>query len=396
MINFFGTTRNRRFFSFIAIITAMFLVFSTFTIEAVAQKKKAGAKKSATKKSSSKKSVARKNSSRRKARNTRASRNRKSRSARNSRNARANNPTVPVEKGTPLNVEVIVSTPMSPIRSQASFAAPFIANAKLGTTLQAVEKSSQWYRVEYVVGGRTATGWIAANTVSEMNGGDRTDIYRQITDRNYRADMEFNTSVELYDFLGRVSADMPKSEKAADVELKRIFALRTAASKINRQNRNSAPFSEFIRQRDGEIVFNEASGEYLVSSNLFWNLADKYRNTPSGDIIGWYGARNPLPSECGRLVNCHVFLARMTDGEYLSIFPNGRSSNDAMRNISFLLEPLVTDSEKRSIFMNPTDADGKTELKSLIMELRTIVSRSGNPEKQNVLKKLDRIEEAYL
>ena len=43
MINFFGTTRNRRFFSFIAIITAMFLVFSTFTIEAVAQKKKAGA-----------------------------------------------------------------------------------------------------------------------------------------------------------------------------------------------------------------------------------------------------------------------------------------------------------------------------------------------------------------
>jgi hypothetical protein len=247
-----------------------------------------------------------------------------------------------------------------------------------------------------MAGGRMATGWIAANTVAEVNGSDRTDVYRLITDRNYRADMDFNTSVDLYDFLGKASVEMPVSEKAADIELKRIFALRAAASRINRQNRVSAPFSDFVNQRNGEILFNEVTGEYLVSSNLFWNLADKYRNLPSGDIIGWYGARNPIPGECGRLVNCHIFLARMTDGEYLSIFPNGRSANDAMRNISFMLEPLVTDLQSRNIFMSPTDADDKVELGSLIKELRTIVSRSGIPERQNVLAKLDRIEKGYL
>lgn len=260
----------------------------------------------------------------------------------------------------------------------------------------AVEKTAQWYRVEYMAGGRTATGWIAANTVAEVNGSDKTDVYRLITDRNYRADMDFNTSVELYDFLGRAGSEMPISETAADVELKRIFALRAAASKINRQNRMSAPFSEFVNQRNGELIYNEASGEYLVSSNLFWNLADKYRGLPSGDIIGWYGARNPIPGECGRLVNCHVFLARMTDGEYLSIFPNGRSSNDALRNISFMLEPLVTDLQSRTIFQSPSDVQAKSELESLIKELRTIVSRSSNPERQNILAKLESIEKGYL
>jgi hypothetical protein len=407
-----GAIRSRQLFRLMILFGVLTLLFPAFVGEAVAQRKKPAAKKPAAKKAATKKPAAKKAApNARKARNSRAgkrnSRNaRNNRNSRNTRNARNTNnarstsrsaaPVVAVERGVPTNVEIIVNAAMSPIRSQASFTAPFVANAKLGTSLTAVEKSAQWYRVEYMAGGRMATGWIAANTVAEVNGSDRTDVYRLITDRNYRADMDFNTSVDLYDFLGKASVEMPVSEKAADIELKRIFALRAAASRINRQNRVSAPFSDFVNQRNGEILFNEVTGEYLVSSNLFWNLADKYRNLPSGDIIGWYGARNPIPGECGRLVNCHIFLARMTDGEYLSIFPNGRSANDAMRNISFMLEPLVTDLQSRNIFMSPTDADDKVELGSLIKELRTIVSRSGIPERQNVLAKLDRIEKGYL
>jgi hypothetical protein len=61
-----------------------------------------------------------------------------------------------------------------------------------------------------------------------------------------------------------------------------------------------------------------------------------------------------------------------------------------------MLEPLVTDLQSKSIFISPSDADGKTELESLIKELRVIVSRSGNSERQNILAKLDRIEKGYL
>lgn len=396
-----GAVRSRRFSRFMMVLGLLAVLFPAFVGEGMAQRKKPAAKKPAAKKPAAKKPAAKKPAPRargntRNTRNTRAANTRNARNNRNTTTRQAAAPVVAVERGVPTNVEIIVNAPMSPIRSQASFTAPFVANAKLGTSLMAVERTPQWFKVEYVTGGRTTTGWIAANTVAEVNGSDRTNVYRLITDRNYRADMDFNTSVELYDFLGRASSEMPISENAADVELKRIFALRAAASRINRQNRNAAPFSEFVNQRNGEIVFNEATGEYLVSSNLFWNLADKYRSLPSGDIIGWYGARNPIPGECGRLVNCHVFLTRMTDGEYLSIFPNGRSSNDAMRNISFMLEPLVTDLQTRTIFMSPTDAAGKSELESLIKELRTIVSRSSNPEKQNILSKLEKIEKGYL
>ena len=417
MKNLFGAIRSRHALRLMVVVGVLTLVFPSFVGESFAQKKKSAAKKPAATKSKSKskapaakkgsnakKSSARSSRNSRNAGSSRNSRNnrnsRNSRTARNSNNSRSTTrqaaPVVAAERGVPTNVEIIVNAPMSPIRSSASFTAPFIANAKLGTSLVAVEKTPQWYKVEYMAGGRTATGWIAANTVAEVNGSDKTNVYRLITDRNFRADMDFNTSVELYDFLGRAVNEMPISESAADVELKRIFALRSAASRVNRQNRMSAPFNDFVNQRNGEIVFNDSTGEYLVSSNLFWNLADKYRSLPSGDIIGWYGARNPIPGECGRLVNCHVFLARMTDGEYLSIFPNGRSSNDAMRNISFMLEPLVTDLQSKSIFISPSDADGKTELESLIKELRVIVSRSGNSERQNILAKLDRIEKGYL
>lgn len=264
----------------------------------------------------------------------------------------------------------------------------------MGTVLSSSEKNPLWYKVQYTAGGRTQTGWIASTTVSEFSGADRAVVYQQIADRNVREDADFVSSAALVDFLGRAVNEVPQ-DQALDMQFKRAVALRSALSRIGPNDRNASPFADFLRDHESEIAYNAASGEYLVSSALLWNLADKFKDTPKGDETAWYAARNPLPSDCGGMLNCYVFNLRMTDGEYLGQYPNGARANEASRNLSMMLDSMVTDLKDQKLFKGPADADSKAELESLLTELRTIVSRTASPDRDNILRHLGKIGEAY-
>lgn len=355
------------------------------------------AKSSKNSKASSKN--ARNNKSSRKDRSARTSRNsRNSRSSRSSRNART---AAPARQDAPpaskvstsaANKEIIVSVPVSPIRGQARLDAPYVANARLGTVLFASERNPLWYKVQYMAGGRMQTGWIASSTVQELTGADRSVTYQQIADRNYKPDSDFVSSAALVDFLSKVSSEIP-ADRAAELELKRALAMRTALSRIGRNDRNVSPYVDFLRDHDSEIVYNATSGEYLVSSTLFWNIADKYKGTAQGDEAAWNAARNPLSSDCNSALNCYLFNLRMTDGEYLSQYSSGARSNEAVRNLAVMLEPMVADMKEQRLFKAPQDADGKAELASLVTEIRTIVLRTNAPDKAAVLASLEKINE---
>ena len=346
----------------------------------------------------------RKASSSKSSRNDRNARN--SRSSRNDRGVRASSrdrrSAAPAPAPTPapkvstvaFNRELIVSVPVAPIRGRAAIEAPYVANAKLGTVLFASEGNPQWYRVQYSVNGKSSSGWIEATRVSEVSG-DRTSVYRRIADRNSGADMDFTGAVAMYDFLSRVNGEMQPSDEAAELDLKRVLALRQAVSGINRQNRNVSPYADFLREHESDILFNDVTGEFVVSSNLFWNLAEKYKAYPAGDDIAWNAARNPLPGDCGEALSCYIFNLRMSDGEYLAFFPNGRRSNDAVRNLSMMLQPMVSDLSEKRLFKVASDQESKDELTSLLAELKTIVNRSGAAEKSMVLGQLSQIASAY-
>ena len=338
-------------------------------------------------------------------RNSRASRN--SRNSRNDRASRSSNSrerrstAAPAPAPAPrvstaaFNRELIVNSSVAPIRGRAAMEAPYVANARLGTTLFASERNSQWYRVQYSVNGKANTGWVEAARVSEVAGADRTAVYRQIVERNSGSDMDFTGAVAMYDFLTRVSAEMQPSDAAADLELKRIVALRSAVSGIDRQNRNVSPYADFMREHEADILFNDATGEFVVSSNLFWNLATKYRDYGAGDEIAWNAARNPLPGSCGQALSCYIFNLRMSDGEYLALYPNGRRADDAMKNLSMMLQPMIADLGEKRLFRITSDQESKDELNSLVAELKTIVNRSGAAEKATVLGQLGQISAAY-
>ena len=115
----------------------------------------------------------------------------------------------------------------------------------------------------------------------------------------------------------------------------------------------------------------------------------------AGEKIAWEAAKNPLPGECEGYVNCYLFMLRMTDGEYLNFYPNGEHASEALRNIIQLLEPIASDANAKKVYNDPTDVSDRAEFNSLITELRVIVSRLPNTEKEKAQQQLKKIAEGF-
>jgi Bacterial SH3 domain len=291
--------------------------------------------------------------------------------------------------------QIIVTGVSVPVRSMAKSDAPTVSNVKLGTILKVTEKNPAWYKVQYSANGKTSTGWISANSTSDLNASGKPEIYHQIVERNYKPQMDFASATELYEFLSKVDGELDASDKSAEIEVKRLLALRSALKTIPVDKRETSPYKEFLKTQDKEIVYSEPSGEWLVVSNQFWDLHNKYKKSTVSDSIAWEAANNPLPGECEGYVNCYLFDMRMRFGEYLNLHPNGKNAADALKNITDYLSPIVADSKQKTIYNGPTDVTDRAEFNNLIAELRTIVARLPFVEKEKTLQQLRQIAEAY-
>ena len=291
--------------------------------------------------------------------------------------------------------QIIVTTFSVPVRSQAKLDAPTVSSVKLGTVLRVTGKNPAWYKVQYSAGGKTSTGWISANSTSDLNASGKTEIYHQIVERNYKPQMDFASAAEIYEFLSKVDKDLDSSDKSAELELKRLLVLRSALKNIPFDKKETAPYKEFIKAQENEIVYSEPAGAWLVVSNQFWDLHNKYKKSTVSDTIAWEAATNPLPGECEGYVNCYLFDMRMRFGEYLNLHPNGSNAAEALKNVTDYLSPIVADSQQKKIYNGPTDVTDRAEFNNLIAELRTIIARLGFVEKEQTLQQLRQIAEAY-
>jgi hypothetical protein len=291
--------------------------------------------------------------------------------------------------------QIIVTDISARIRSQAKAGAPEVSQAKLGTIFRVAEKTPAWYRVQFTSGAKTSSGWISANSVNDLNSAAKDQLYRQIADRYYKGEgMDFATASELYEFLTRAAGDLGNSG-SAEIELKKLLALRSALKAIPTGKGEQNPYREFLKAHEKNVVYSEPSAEWLVNSTLFWDLHKKYEKSPLADQIAWEGAQNPLPGECEGYVNCHLFYARMTSGEYLSLHPSGKRNLEALTNITNFLEPIAASLNDKTTYTGPSDVTDRAEFNNLIAELRTIISRLPLTEKEKPLQQLKKIAEGF-
>lgn len=289
--------------------------------------------------------------------------------------------------------KVLINLPSVAVRNSASSSGSELTRAKLGATYSVVEKKSGWYRVQLP---NQKSGWIAASATVNSNDSSNEAVYQQIVAKNYKAEKStFVEAVEMYEFLTRISPEIKTANTAADLGLKRLLSLRYALGAIPQGKASEKIYKDFLKAQDENIVYSEPSGEWHVRAPLFWDLHSKYTNTPTGEQIAWEGAKTSLPGECEGYVNCYVFLLRMTDGEYLNYYPNGKYSGEALTNIINYLEPIAADANEKKVYNGPTETGDRAEFNSLITELRVILSRMPNVEKEKALGQLKKIAEGF-
>ena len=293
--------------------------------------------------------------------------------------------------------QIVVSSLSTSVRNAPNLTASEVSRAKLGSVYKVVEKNTGWYKVQISNRGTTSAGWIPVTAATNLETGGNDEIYRQILTRNYKSEkMNFAEAVEVYEFLTRVQPEIKNETAAADFGLKRLMALRAALDAIPFGQKDQKIYQDFLKAQDQNIVYSEPAGEYYVRAPIFWDLHSKYTNLPvAGEKIAWEATKNPLPGECEGYVNCYLFLLRMTDAEYLNFYPSGGHATEALTNIIKLLDPIAADVNSKTIYNGPSDVSDRAEFNSLITELRVIISRLPNTEKEKALQQLKKIAEGF-
>ncbi|MGD9629694.1 MAG: hypothetical protein AB7V18_10650 [Pyrinomonadaceae bacterium] len=192
---------------------------------------------------------------------------------------------------------------------------------------------------------------------------------------------------------GSISAQALSRDREADatLEFKRLRSLQATLEKIPLEKQEKEPHKSFLRKNDKLIVYSEPAGQWYVRSELFWDLHSKYRTLPIAEEIAWAGAQNPLPGECEGYVNCYVFILTETSGRYLRLYPNGKYSTQAVREIIERIEPLAAEDTQYDL---PAEISDRSELRKLISELQEDLAVVTHPEKEKALALLKKLAEA--
>lgn len=307
------------------------------------------------------------------------------------------NSTKPVVQSAPREpTQAIVTVSSARIRSEPNTSSSEIRRMKLGTLVKVLEENPAWYKVETLSSSKQ-TGWISKQVAGDFDEDKREEIYRQITDRNFKTDkMAFTDAAELYEFLTRAQNEV-KNPLSSEIGFKRLLALRSALKAVPFGKGEEKPYGDFLKSNNKIVVYSDPSGEWYVRSELLWDLRKKHSKETIAEEIAWAAAQNPLPGECEGYINCYLFVLRETDGEYLTLYPNGKYAEESLKNIQNLIEPIASDLTDKKVYTGPTDVSDRAEFNRLIAELRTIVSKLpfAEIEKQKTIQQLNKIAEGY-
>lgn len=285
--------------------------------------------------------------------------------------------------------QIIVSATSARVRSEPNLQSATLQYADIGKVFTVSEENESWYQIRL---SGNESGWISKTIVSDYSAAQREKIYRQIADKYLqKKSTDFPTAVQIFEFLTRAA----KETKSADLSLKRLQMLRYALGSIPFDKKDENPYKNFTETNAEEIVYSEPSGQWYIRAEKIWELHGEYKDKPLGEEIAWEAAQTNLPGECEGYINCYLYLLRVTDGEYLNFYPNGKYSRQALKNITGYLEPIAADAKAKQVYSAANDISDRAEFNRLLAELRTIISKLPFVEKQKAVQQINLIGEAY-
>lgn len=294
------------------------------------------------------------------------------------------------------NPQIIVAATSVRIRREPDFAAETVQTARIGEVFPLLEQNADWCKIRFGKANDEPSGWIAKKLTRDFTNARRAEIYRNVADKYLKqSSPAFADLAQVTDFLASAQKEFKDASSQADFAFRRLLAFKTTLDRIPFEKQAENPFAEFVEKNKSEIVYSDPSGKWLVRSELFWALREKYKTLPIAEEIAWAAAQNSIPGECEGYVNCYLYLLRATEGEYLNFYPNGKYSRRALKNLTDFLEPIADDANQKAVYSSATDTSDRADFNKYLTELRAIVSKTPHLEKSKTLGQIKRIAEAY-
>jgi hypothetical protein len=301
------------------------------------------------------------------------------------------------QKSTAAEMRITTATTVR-VRSEPKTTGPVVAEIGIGRVLREVERTA----TPETVGGRTDTwrrvvlddvgndGWVFGAFLAPFAMADRDRIHLEIAEARLKnEDLTFGDWADLTDFLDRAAREAPDGGARAALGLARLRAMSKAVMTLSYDTAETAAAKGWLGRYAEELVYNEIGAGWLVKSDVFWDLREKYKALPLADEIAWGAARNPLPGECEGYVPCYVDAIRITDARYLGLYPNGAHAAEA---VAELVASLSMSLEGESAF-DPKDVseEERPAFRKALGELRAAVAKTSTPKTKELLGLIDRI-----
>ncbi len=172
---------------------------------------------------------------------------------------------------------------------------------------------------------------------------------------------EAQTFAALGDLADRVHAALANPAEPAHVRgrlaLLWVRAVRRTlgAIPITVDGTKHEPYRTWLSTHDGDVVYSEPAGQWLMRTDDLWRLHDEHRATASAEPLAWEAVDNGLPGECEGYPPCYLAGLDVLHAEYLRRHPRGAHAADAVEQIRQSNEQSVhlTTGPKRHEFFTP-------------------------------------------
>lgn len=283
------------------------------------------------------------------------------------------------------------------VRTGPETAAQEVTRLKFGTVVSASARTSEqteiggkrehWYKVALPTG---ESGWAFGAFLADYDAARGAEIKRQLIAERLKAEtMTFNEGVDLYDFVTARLAETKDAEARGELELQKLQALDRAAGSVAPDERERSPYKEFLKAHEKELYFHELAGAIAVRADLFWALASKYQGTPVGERIAWAAAEQIVPGECESDEVCQLLRLHETHGHYLGLYPTGAHAAEALEYYETTLASEQVSELLRGRGGDKYVVEQRAELRKILPEIRARVSKTTDPRRAAILKRLD-------
>jgi hypothetical protein len=279
------------------------------------------------------------------------------------------------------------------VRATPNTSGEEVTRLPIGTIVPELEQSTSkekiggaedyWYRVT-APGGKE--GWVFGSFTAAFDPNNRAAIYKRIaTERLKVENASFADLADLARFLTAATAETADRPALAELQLARLLAMKRAAESLPTDKQDQPPYSTWIKANNDAINYSEPGGQWLLQSDLFWRLADTFRDLPIAERIAWEAASNQLGGECEDDISCNLGALNLTEGRYLNLYPRGAHAEEALGNIQETLKSITEMTQAPSEMAAQYRKDGLDQ----ITALRASVTKTTSAKKAPILQQLD-------